>query len=59
MAVIEEVTATYDKVRSDDTFSPNSTACSGNTPDGRRRCTRRPGSVSSPAVLGSSSNEKT
>ena len=43
MAVIEEVTAAYEKERVDQTSWTTLTGLQRTTPAGRRRCTRRPG----------------
>lgn len=43
MAVIDEVTVTYEKMRTDPSTLVSSTGCSATTPVGPRRCTRPSG----------------
>ena len=59
MAVIEEVTAAYEKARADQEFLDTLDRLQRITAVGRRRCTRRRGSASTRAARGSSSSEKT
>ena len=60
MAVIEEVTAAYEKERVNPDFLDTlDKLADATTPAGRRRCTRPAGSASTPARHASSSSEKT
>ena len=59
MAVIEEVTAAYEKARGDQEFLDELDRLQRTTPVGRPRCTRPRGSASTQAARGSSSSEKT
>lgn len=59
MAVIEEVTAAYERSGPTGHSSTNSIACRPTTWDAHRRCTKRNDLVLTPAAHVSFSNEKT